>query len=255
MSIQLSIITITYQAEKVLERTLQSVANQTASNFEYLIMDGGSRDATLALVKKYNRIVTRCVSEPDKGIYDAMNKGLALAQGEYVWFMNAGDELHDNRAVERLLKKMSVESADVYYSDALFVNDYGSSVGLRSKVTPHRLPNPLSWKNMQLGMVVCHQAFIVRKSIAPFYDLEHHYSADIDWEIKCLKAGNKAIMIEPPLAKYLTGGFSVKNLRKSLWDRFMILRRHFGLSLTLWNHVRIVWRGVLFSVKRKGKYW
>lgn len=255
MSIQLSIITITYQAEMVLERTLRSVANQTVQDFEYLVIDGGSKDATLSLVKHYEQVVTQCISEPDKGIYDAMNKGLTLAKGEYVWFMNAGDELHDNAAVERLLKKINTEPADVYFSDALFVKEDGSPVGLRSEVTPHGLPKILTWKSMQLGMVVCHQAFIVRKSIAPHYDLKHHYSADVDWEIKCLKAGNKAVMIEPPLAKYLTGGFSIKNLRKSLWDRFVILRRHFGLSLSIWNHVRILWRGVLFSMKRRGKYW
>lgn len=238
-----------------MERTLQSVANQTNRAFEYLIIDGKSKDKTLDLVKKYQSVVTHCWSEPDKGIYDAMNKGMQKAQGEFVWFMNAGDEIHDHQAVERLVQAIKSTPADVYYSDALFVNENGEAIGLRSEVTPHRLPAKLTWKSMQLGMVVCHQAFVTRRSIAPFYDLHHHYSADIDWEIKCLKEAHGTVQISPPLAKYLMGGFSVKNLRKSLWDRFVILNRHFGLLMTLWNHIRIIMRGALFSIKRKGKYW
>jgi glycosyltransferase involved in cell wall biosynthesis len=249
----LTLITITYNAEAVLERTLKSVANQTVQGFEYLLIDGASKDGTLAVAEKYN-CITKIVSEPDKGIYDAMNKGLALAKGEYVWFMNAGDELFDNQVVERFLVK-SKEQADVYYGETQFVKDDGTAVGWRSEVTPHRLPQKLTWQSMRYGMVVCHQAFIVRKRIAPTYTLDHFYSADIDWEIRCLKASKKAVLLNFPIAKYLTGGFSIKNLKKSWWDRYAILRNHFGFWGAVWSHVIIILRGLLFALKKGGKYW
>jgi glycosyltransferase involved in cell wall biosynthesis len=253
MSPKLSIITITYNAETVLERTLQSIANQTVRDFEYLIIDGNSRDGTLELIDKYANIVSRVVSEKDKGIYDAMNKGLSLATGQYVWFMNAGDEIHDPQVIARLYEQLS-QQADVYYGETLFVNDSGKSIGLRSEVTPHILPQNLSWHDFKLGMVVCHQAFIARRAIAPLYLLTHFYSADIDWEIRCLKQSTKVINLNIIVAKYLMGGFSVKNLRKSWTDRFVILARHFGFVGAIWSHVLIAIRGVKFILK-KGKYW
>ncbi len=251
---KLTLITITYNAEKVLERTLKSIATQTVQSFEYLIIDGASKDDTLALAEKYKQHIKKIVSEKDKGIYDAMNKGLSLATGDYVWFMNAGDELHDSQVIELFFEKIS-ENADVYYGETLFVDENGIGKGLRSEVTPHQLPRNLSWKSMRYGMVVCHQAFIARRSIAPQYILNHYYSADIDWEIRCLKASKKTVYLDFTLAKYLTGGFSIKNLKKSWCDRYAILRNHFGFFGAVWSHVVIVLRGILFALKKGGKYW
>jgi glycosyltransferase involved in cell wall biosynthesis len=250
----LTLITVTFNAGAVLERTLRSVRAQTVQEFEYLVIDGASTDGTLALVRAAGDVVTRWVSEPDRGIYDAMNKGLALATGEYVWFLNAGDELHDHCVIERFYERLA-DDADVYYGDALFVREDGSAVGLRSEVTPHRLPKNLSWKDFDRGMVVCHQSFVARRSIAPPYRLDHFYSADIDWEIRCLKAARTVQYLDFVLSRYLVGGFSVKNLRQSLEDRFVILKTHFGTLPTIWNHARILWRGFWFARKKGGKYW
>ena len=251
----LTIITITYNAERFLERTLKSVQQQSRPDVEYLLIDGGSKDGTLALAKQYQEVLSNVVSEPDKGIYDAMNKGLRLAKGQYVWFMNAGDQVFDHQTVERIIKVINTNQPDVIYGDSLLVDDQNTSVGLRSSFTPHALPSSLSWQDFDKGMVVCHQSFIVKKAIAPPYILEHFYSADVDWEIKCLKAAQTVDYINQPLSRYLTGGFSIKNLRKSLWDRFVILSIHFGFGRTLWNHVLILGRGIGKIVKSGGKYW
>ncbi|WP_247233866.1 glycosyltransferase family 2 protein [Telluribacter sp. SYSU D00476] len=254
----LTIITITYNAEKFLERTLLSVQQALKgvpdrTQVEYWLIDGASRDATLAIARQYQQELSlRVQSEPDQGLYDAMNKGLQLATGQYLWFLNAGDEVHDKEVLHKLLTAME-SNADVYYSDALFVHEDGSPVGLRSEVTPHTLPTHLSWQDMALGMKVSHQAFIVKKEIAPLYDITN-LSADVEWEIVCLKKA-KAIQHLPfVLCKYLTGGLSVQRHRQSLIDRFKVLRRHFGLLPTLWNHARITWRGFWFS-RRRRKYW
>lgn len=251
----LTLITVTYNAAAVLERTLRSVQCQTVrGDVDVLVVDGASTDGTLDIVNRYETVVTRWISSPDQGIYDAMNKGLALATGEYVWFLNAGDELYDETTLAQFFAQRS-EAADVYYGDALFVRDDGSPIGLRSEVTPHRLPNRATWRDFSHGMVICHQSFVMRRNLAPPFRLDHPYSADIDWEIRCLKTARRVVNLGVPLSRYLVGGFSVKNLRASLLDRFAILREHFGLLLTVANHTGIFWRGFWFARRRGGKYW
>lgn len=251
---QLSIITITYNAEAFLERTLKSISANLASIVdeqrslvEYIIIDGASKDNTLAIAQPYHAMINTLVSEPDKGLYDAMNKGLQHATGEYVWFMNAGDEIRDSKVLSKLLPLLT-KKADVYYSDAMFVNDDGTEVGLRSQVTPHRLPQQLTWQDMALGMKVCHQAFIAKKALTPLYDVQN-LSADIGWEIEILKKSTRNYYLDFLLCNYLTGGVSVQKHRQSLQDRFKVLAKHFGFLPTLWNHVLIVLRSILRKIK------
>ncbi len=249
----ISIITVTYNAAKVLEPTIQSIIKQTFSSYEYIIIDGGSTDGTVDIIKKYEPHLTYWVSEPDKGLYDAMNKGMQAARGEYIWFMNAGDEIYDLHTLNQLFTSAK-QNADIYYGDALFFTQTGEVTGLRSEVTPHKLPSDLNWKSLQHGMVVCHQSFIARKAIAPLYDLSHPYCADVDWEIKCLKRAKKVVHTGLILSRYLTGGFSKKNLYKSLLDRFAVLKSHYGIFTTIQSHIWITFRGALFVLKRKQGY-
>ncbi len=242
----LSIITITYNAERFLERTIQSIIEQHENDYEYLIIDGSSTDGTLDIIRRYESHVTTWISEPDRGLYDAMNKGLHRARGKYVWFMNAGDTLHDSRTLANLLITIKETPADVYYSDALFVQNDGTPVGLRSAVTPHALPQNLTWRDMALGMKVCHQSFIAKRSIAPDYLLKN-LSADLDWEIRCLKVAQKIKFLPFTLCNYLMGGLSVQHHRRSLTDRFKVLVTHFGLLATVVNHGRILIRAYQFK--------
>jgi len=249
----LSIITITYNAEPFLERTIQSILAQTDQNFEYIIIDGRSTDGTLQIARKYKNRVNKLISEPDKGLYDAMNKGLKNASGDFVWFMNAGDEINDNQAVEKIYQAIS-DKTDVLYGDTFFVDDTGNVQGLRSEITPHRLPKELKWQDMKLGMLVCHQAFVARKSIAPFY-MENNLSADVDWEIACLKLAREVKCLDFVVAKYLTGGISNKQLKRSLLDRYEVLKIHFGFMGAVSAHFQILFRGLGMVVKNRGKYW
>ncbi|MBD2753114.1 glycosyltransferase family 2 protein [Spirosoma validum] len=246
-----SIITITYNAERFLERTIQSIVAQQETDFEYIVIDGGSKDGTIDIIKRYETHITNWISEPDKGLYEAMNKGLHRAKGQYVWFMNAGDELYDSTTLSKLLDQISATKADVYYSDALFVRDEGGEtvpVGLRSQVTPHVLPQQLTWQDMSLGMKVCHQAFVPKRSIAPDY-LTNNLSADLDWEIRCLKAAQTIEFLPFILCRYLMGGLSVQQHRKSLMDRFKVLVTHFGLLTTIRNHIQILIRASRFNMR------
>ncbi|WP_080055065.1 glycosyltransferase family 2 protein [Spirosoma aerolatum] len=246
-----SIITITYNAERFLERTIQSVLAQQATDFEYIVIDGASTDGTRAIIERYEPHIAQWIAEPDRGLYDAMNKGVHRAKGEYVWFMNAGDELYDSQTLPNLLSRIKATKADVYYSDALFVQDdggrrSGTAIGLRSQVTPHTLPQHISWQDMQMGMKICHQAFVARRAIAPDY-LVDNLSADLDWEIRCLKAAQKIEFLPFVLCKYLVGGLSVQQHRRSLIDRFRVLVTHFGWLKTIRNHIQILIRARRFQ--------
>lgn len=248
---KISIITITYNAERYLERTIKSIVAQSYPNIEYIIIDGQSSDATLEIARRYEAHIQQIVSEADKGIYDAMNKGLALASGDYVWFMNAGDQIAKPETLSRIVA--SQPEADIYYGETEFYDLEGNYLGIRSEATPLKLPKQLHWQDLRLGLMVCHQAILVRRQLAPTYDLSHPYSADIDWVIRALKASQKVVNVGESIAIYLQGGFSRRHLRKSLWDRFLILRKHFGLVPTIFNHFRIVLRSLRYLLlKRKG---
>jgi glycosyltransferase involved in cell wall biosynthesis len=255
MSAKISIITITFQAEEYIARTLESIESQGLRNdFEYIIIDGNSQDQTMNIIQNASIKPDLLISENDQGIYDAMNKGLEKATSEYILFMNAGDQFSSREALKTILYHLS-ENPDILYSDANFVDLKGHFMGKRSEATPHKLPQNLTWKDFKFGMLICHQAFVCKKSIAPYFSLEYQLSSDIDWEIECLKAAHKINYMPEPICNYLMGGASVKNLRKSWLERFQVLSRHYGLLQTIMNHLIIIFRGILFAYKKGEKYW
>ena len=249
----ISIITITYNAENFLEETIQSVIQQTCKNFEYIIVDGGSKDKTLDIIHKYERHITKWISEPDEGIYDAMNKGIKLSKGKYLWFMNAGDTIYDKNTLSRIYQ-LKDNDAEIFFGETMMYSSDYKQLGIRSEVTPLRLPPQLSWKSLHRGMVVCHQSFIAKKSLGILYDFKTHpYSADIDWEIRCLKNSKVIIHTQSILSNYLLGGFSKQHLKASLIDRYKILQKHYGYWNNLINHFLIVLRFIGFKYLRSKK--
>ena len=117
---KVSVVTICYNAKTVIERTIQSVLNQTYSDIEYILIDGGSTDGTVEIIKQYSHRISSWVSEPDHGIYDAMNKGVMRATGEWIHFLNAGDVYHDHDVLENFVPKISA-TTDIAYGDTLYV--------------------------------------------------------------------------------------------------------------------------------------
>ena len=250
-----SIITITYNAEKVLQRTLDSVRSQTYRDMEHLIIDGASTDETVAMAEAYRQrasydVVVR--SEPDKGIYDAMNKGLRLATGDYVVFMNAGDTFHDERTLERVLGRITelrnygtpeLRPA-VIYGDTDIVDSEGRFLRKRHLSVPDRL----TWRSFRKGMLVCHQAFYARQDIARDipYDLQYRHSADVDWCIRVMKEAERRHLplrrVPGVVADFMDGGNTTQNHRASLKERFTVMRRHYGLLTTLTMHVWFIVR-------------
>ncbi len=246
----LSIITVVYNGAYFLHGTARSVLAQTYPHIEYIIVDGGSTDHTLTTIKLVefanekllNAKILRWVSERDNGLYDAMNKGLRMATGDFVWFLNAGDELPDAQTVEKMMLKCGPET-DVLFGETTLVTFTRYPLGTRSELTTQKLPAKLTWQSMRKGMVVCHQSFVARKAIAPNF-MEGNLAADIDWVIEVLKKSRQNVRTGLVLSYYLTGGVSKQRHRQSLWDRYDVLKKHFGFWPNLWAHGSIVWRAI-----------
>jgi glycosyltransferase involved in cell wall biosynthesis len=249
----ISIITITYNAQDFLKSTIDSIRNQTSNDYEYIIIDGFSVDNTLNIAKENAELISVLISEKDNGLYDAMNKGLKAATGSYVWFVNAGDEIAETDAIEKLEGLIKIHHPDVIYSDTKIINQKGEDLGLRTELTPHKLVKDISWMDFNKGMLICHQSFIVKREIAPEY-ISNNLSADIDWEIKCLKRAQKVIAYPGFLSKYLEGGISNKQLFRSWKDRFLVLEKHFGVFNNIINHLKIILRPGSLKFLRVLKY-
>ena len=235
-----SIITVTYNAALTLERTIQSVMAQTYHRREYIIIDGASKDGTKDIIRPYRDQITKLVSEPDKGLYDAMNKGLALATGDYVCFLNAGDELHEDDTLEKMVRSLDEAKAlpDVIYGDTQLVDLDGRFVRMR-RLSP---PEKLTWKSFKNGMLVCHQAFFAKRALAEPYDLSYRFSSDFDWCIRIMKKSKSLHNTHLTLIDYLEEGMTTRNHKASLWERFHIMVKHYGWVNTVLHHAWFVVR-------------
>lgn len=240
-----SIVTVTYNAENVLNDTIQSIVTQTYRNVEYIIVDGGSTDGTMHIVDRYRPMISIVVSEPDNGFYDAMNKGIALATGDYICFLNAGDAFHEDDTLQRMVHSLrGMELPDVIYGDTDIVDAEGHFLHKR-RLSP---PKKLTWKSFENGMLVCHQAFFARTKLAKAtpYDLTYRFSADFDWCVRILKQAAVTHHTHLTLIDYLNEGMTTENHQASLRERFRIMSKHYGFFATVLRHAWFVLRNFTF---------
>lgn len=246
--IRITYVTITYNAAAVLQPTLDSVLQQDYPHIVHLIIDGASTDDTLKLVDDYiarsnaaeNGHSVQVTSEPDKGIYDAMNKGLRSADGDYVCFLNAGDFLPSPDTASKIAQQVAAAggSPAVLYGDTDIVDGEGRFLHHR-RLAP---PENLSWRSFKQGMLVCHQAFYARTdfAIATPYDMQYRYSADVDWCIRVMKAAEKEnvplLNLKMVVANYRQEGQTTLHHRESLLERYRVMEHHYGRLQTLLLH-------------------
>ncbi|MET4081155.1 glycosyltransferase involved in cell wall biosynthesis [Pedobacter sp. UYP30] len=242
---KLSVITIIYNNVRDIERTIKSVVNQSFKGIEYIIIDGGSTDGTMEVVSIYKAALSKIVSEPDGGIYFAMNKGLELATGDYVLFMNSGDEIYEPQTVERVFA--SAPDADIYYGETEMYNDDWQSLGRRR----HKVPEKFTWRSFKYGMSISHQAIYLRKAIIEPFDVSYKYSADIDWILKAAKKAKTIAKVDGYVAKYLVGGVSKKKHRESLMERYQIFKKYYGFFPNLLNHLVIAFNLAWYRLRNK----
>ena len=243
----LSVITVTYNAEHTLERTLKSVREQSYPHIEHVIVDGESADGTVELIRKYAEEKVnaqgklRWVSEPDRGLYDAMNKAINLASGDYLCFLNAGDTFFAPDSVEKMMRTVKPgNSPDIIYGETAIVDERGVFLYMRRL----KAPKKLTWKSFKQGMVVCHQAFIVKRELAEPYDLSYRFSSDFDWCIRMMKKATSIHNTRLTLINYLNEGMTTTNRKESLKERYRIMAKYYGHISTFFHHLWFVLRAV-----------
>lgn len=239
MNPKLSIITVTFNAEKFIEPTILSVGAQHFSDREYIVVDGLSSDATLDILKRHPEVVSAFISEKDAGLYDAMNKAIMMAQGDYIMFLNAGDLFFDDEVLEEVFKQAG--DADLIYGDTAIIDTNYEMVGMRHM----RPPKNLNWKSFKNGMVVCHQAIIAKRKIVPLYDLNYRVAADIDWAIRLTRSAKTFYFYNEPLVRFMQDGISTLHRTEGLKERYAIQTHYYGRLPTLLNTLMLGLKYVL----------
>lgn len=255
--IKFTIITCTYNAADVIKPTLDSILNQTWGQIEHLIIDGASKDDTVKVAEAYRQRSleeetehdVRIVSEPDRGLYDAMNKGIQRATGQYVLFLNAGDTFPSADTLELVAESVGEgeEPPAVLYGDTDVVDDDGHFLRHRRLSPPRRL----TWRSFMKGMLVCHQAFYARTDLAKVtpYDLHYRFSADVDWCIRIMRLARRRRLpmrnVGAVVVNFLDGGMTTTNHRASLKERFHVMAHHYGFVPTVLMHAWFVIRSLV----------
>lgn len=243
--LKISIITATYNSGKTLRDTIESVLSQTYSDFEHLIIDGGSKDDTLKIIKEYEPKYNgrlRWISEPDKGLYDAMNKGIGMATGDVVGILNSDDFYTTDKILEILSSALEKSGADAVYGDVHFVNDdnldkcvrYYSSKGFRR------------WK-MRLGWMPAHPSFYCRRSVYERYgtfDISFKIGADFENLLRLIFVNKiKTVYVPVDCVTMRTGGAStqgMKSHRQILSDHLKAYKKNGVYSNILFESMRYV---------------
>ena len=230
---KISIVTVTYNCENVVEETIKSVIEQTYEDVEYIIVDGNSNDATVDIIKRYDRNITKWISEPDKGIFDAMNKALEYVTGDYVIFVNAGDRFVNNHVLNDVFEGESFD-ADLVCGDVYIQNELGY---LLRKANPIYKYNPSSDELVFKSQGICHQSLFTKVSILKNvkFDLRFPLGADYDTTAKVFYIGNhKLINVGFPIAVFddRTGGASHNRIIDVLKERSLMF--NYPKSFAFW---------------------
>ena len=237
MSPLFSIITVTNNASSTLPATLDSLADQTCRLYEHLLIDGGSTDGTVEMARNAGLPGAKIISEPDHGLYDAMNKGLGIAEGDYVIFLNAGDSFTSPDTLEHLAQAiMDNDYPGIVYGQTQIVDRDRNILGQRHL----RAPEVLTLDSFADGMVVCHQAFVVLRKLVDNFDTRYRYSADYEWCIRCLQRSKRNTYLPETIIDYLHEGVTTANRRASLLERFRIMSHYYGFFPTLWRHLGFI---------------
>lgn len=225
-SLLISIITVTYNAENFVDKTLRSVSEQTYNNMEYLIVDGGSQDKTLEIVNKYSNNISKVISEKDRGIYDAMNKGLKIAHGDFVIFMGAGDVFYSENTIETVVKYM-VDKDAVYYGNAMMMPLHKLHWGKFNKI--------------KLGIGnICHQTIFYPRCVYSKYKYDDRYRLFADYVLNIsLFTTHKFRYVPEIIAYYDIGGLSasLKNDKKFVKEKNRLILKNLGMVPLLARYV------------------
>ncbi len=214
---RLTVITVCYNAAAIITKTLESVIDQSYPNIEYIIIDGGSTDGTLNIIKKYQHDISFFMSEPDKGIYDAMNKAIDRATGEWINFINAGDYYFHSNTIAEVFSREIEDTIDFIYGDHIWKGD-------NEEVRVAVRPLDLMWQRISFS----HQSLITRTKLMKEkkFDLSYDIVSDYNFYFLCYMQGNKFLKHDLPISVFLAGGISDVHFLKRTYERWKVVKKY-----------------------------
>ena len=233
----ITIVTCSYNSERTIERTIKSILAQNFDNYEYLIIDGKSSDRTLEIIKQYEPLFKgkmRWISEKDQGIYDAMNKGIKLSKGDYIWLVNSDDYLESN-AMEIVADRIQKKQPDIICGSIEYFSE-NSDNRYVFKYTPQESEN--EYRKKRMGIV--HPATIVARQIYDkygLYDSRFYISADMDWFLRIRENNIPIDFIDIKLSNMSDGGISSQsnNVKKRIHDWNILFTKHTKNKIEYWR--------------------
>jgi glycosyltransferase len=248
---KVTVITVVFNQKKHIQSSIDSVLNQTYNNLEYIIIDGDSTDGTIDIIKKYSDKISKYVSEPDQGIYYAMNKGISLATGDIIGFLNADDFYSDKSVIQNVVNAFKENSVDSCYGDILYVkrNDINT-------ITRNWKSGEFSLEKFKYGWFPPHPTFFVKREIYNKYgnfNTDFKFSADVELMIRFLCKHNVSTCYIPDvLIKMRDNGESNRsylNISKSVWECYKAMRIN-GINVTY----LYILRTLIFRLRQKVWY-
>lgn len=222
---KITIITVVYNRKATIEQTIWSVLYQTYKNIEYIIIDGGSTDGTVDIIKKYADRISYWISEKDNGIYNAMNKGILKATGNYIEFLNADDALVNEYVIENIVKKIKTKNMPDVFSSAIWLVDENKKIQLLLKT--------LDLENVKKGKVIPHPGVFMKTHILKKYMFNEKYTIVSDYELllKCA-LDNKFFCFENyPTVFFSNAGVSSNYEEKRIEEHYNVLKKYLGVSM------------------------
>ena len=241
----ITIVTITYNCREDIENTIQSVLSQTYENIEYIIIDGASSDGTLEVINKYKDKIKTIVSEPDNGIYYAMNKAIKLARGEWINFMNSGDGFVNNNVVKNVFEQ-PFENASLIYGDTVLVYSDNDSKKLKKA-----RPMSAFWQGMPFNhnSLFCKLELLKKTPFNTFYNVV----ADSDFIAKCLANNELFYNSNMTINYYLMGGYSSQHRVLRTIERWKLLKEYSFVSEERLNNYYFNMLNQILSIEPKNK--
>jgi len=212
----ISVITVVYNNVEHIEETIKSVINQSYKNVAYIIIDGGSTDGTVDIIKKYKKKIYYWVSEPDKGIYDAMNKGISHAKGDYINFLNSGDTFYSNKVISKIAEIINKKDADLIYGK------FNASYSTYNIIKDNQI-------YLKFGKGICHQTAFVKNRLLKENNFDKNYKSAADFNFFCKIMDNKKSVRKTKeiIINYRSGGFS-SNKDVTYSEYYTIIKKYFG---------------------------
>lgn len=237
--VKITIITVCYNACNTIKRTIESVINQTYSNIEYIVIDGNSKDGSQKIIEKYKNYISFYLSEPDKGIYDGMNKGIEQATGEYTLFLNTDDTLYNNTTIEDFINNIH-EKYDVYYGNNNIINEYGEYINKPREIT-----------QLNRKWVLSHQATFIKTKLLKnnLFDTNYRYCADYKQISNLYLKKHSFKYIDLTIATTpISSGTTYDNYLASTKEHFQIIKER-GDNVIFLEYRTIFLRWIVRSVK------